>query len=438
MTSTALTSPLAPAFSTGRGFLRAPIATASWRGVADVAMAPWLWTVGTVMISLVATGVGLIPALGIGFPLLVPVLALARWFGGLERRRLAATLGIAIDAPDPTRTSKPAWHPRAWWEWFTDGPAWKAVGYFSVALLLTAVTWSVTLSLAALTLALLAFPSYGPGTVFEGTLGIWVIPFLTLPALWLTVLAAQGSAWINARLATALLGRSQRDDALAAAAEATEDAGRARRRSAELSETRAAAVAAADTERRRIERDLHDGAQQRLVALGVELGVARRAAATDGSVALAALDHAHTEVKGTLADLRDLVRGIHPAVLTDRGLDAALSALAAGSPVRVRVDVADSLDLDNATEAAAYFVVAEALTNVAKHAGAESAWVRVSRTEDRMQIDVSDDGRGGALAHPGGGIAGLRGRVAALDGTLDLNSPAGAGTRLTVELPCAS
>lgn len=433
-----VTPHVAPAFSTARALARAPIDAATWRAFADVALAPWIWIAGIVVITLTATGLGLIPALGIGFPLLVPVLALVRGLGGVERERLAATLGVTIERPGPIVRSRPWWHPRAWWEWFTDATAWRSVAYFAIALPQTVITWALTLGLAAVTLASLAFPLYGSGTHWNDTFGLWVIPLLSIPALWLTALTAQGSAWLHAALGDALLGRSAREDALATAATATRDAGQARRRAAELSETRAAAVAAADAERRRIERDLHDGAQQRLVALGVELGVARRAAGADPEVAVPALDHAHAEVKATLADLRDLVRGIHPAVLTDRGLDAALSALAANSPVRVSVDVPADLELDQAHEAAAYFVVAEALTNVAKHAEARAARIRVAVVDNRVRIEVTDDGRGGAHAHPGGGIAGLRGRVAALDGTLELTSPADAGTRLTVEIPCAS
>jgi len=180
-------------------------------------------------------------------------------------------------------------------------------------------------------------------------------------------------------------------------------------------------------------------AQQRLVALGVELGAAKRKVSSDPEAA-AALEHAHREVKETLAELRDLVRGIHPAVLTDRGLDAALSALAARSPVPVRVDIPDPPSLTRAStsaQAAAYFVVAEALTNAAKHADAHQVVVTVT-ADDTLRLVIADDGRGGAHPTPGSGLDGLRSRVAALDGSFDLDSPAGAGTRLTVEVPCAS
>jgi len=250
------------------------------------------------------------------------------------------------------------------------------------------------------------------------------------------------------RLARTLLGPSAAAQARAAQALAESEArvaesaaAAATERADVLSETRAAALEAADTERRRIERDLHDGAQQRLVALGVTLGTARRVAEREPAAAGDALEQAHGEVKETLAELRDLVRGIHPAVLSDRGLDAALSALAARSPVPVDVQVPDPVVVgasSSAAQAAAYFVAAEALTNAAKHSRASKALLRASVVGDRLRLEVADDGVGGADPAPGSGLDGLRARVEALDGSFDLDSPAGAGTRLTVEVPCAS
>jgi signal transduction histidine kinase len=192
-------------------------------------------------------------------------------------------------------------------------------------------------------------------------------------------------------------------------------------------------VAAADAERRRIERDLHDGAQQRLVALAMTLGRAK--ATEDPLAARELLDAAHRESKAALAELRSLARGIHPAVLTDRGLDAALSALAARCPVPVAVAVDLPRRAAPAVEAIAYFVVAEALTNVAKHSHASRASLCVAIEGGELAIEVSDDGRGGARPD-GGGLTGLRDRVRAVDGTLLLVSPEGEGTTLRVELPC--
>ena len=203
--------------------------------------------------------------------------------------------------------------------------------------------------------------------------------------VWVTALVTQAGSLAIVRTARALVGASARAEAVEAARQAQARAAQAEGRAVQLTETRTAAVGAADEERRRIERDLHDGAQQRLVALGVELGAARRKASSDPEAA-AALEHAHREVKETLAELRDLVRGIHPAVLTDRGLDAALSALAARSPVPVRVDVPDPPSLNRAStsaQAAAYFVVAEALTNAAKHASATAVTVQARRHPGR-------------------------------------------------------
>jgi signal transduction histidine kinase len=205
-----------------------------------------------------------------------------------------------------------------------------------------------------------------------------------------------------------------------------------------LTESRADVVDAADAERRRIERDLHDGAQQRLVSLAMNLGLARATLADTDPRALQALSDAHDEAKLALTELRDLVRGLHPAVLDDRGLDAALSGVAARSPVPVRLTV-DVTDRPSRTiEAVAYFVVAEALANVAKHASATSVMVAVSRKDSVLHVSIRDDGRGGADPARGTGLRGLAQRVGSVDGTLHVTSPAGGPTEIRVELPCES
>jgi signal transduction histidine kinase len=193
----------------------------------------------------------------------------------------------------------------------------------------------------------------------------------------------------------------------------------------------------AATERRRIERDLHDGAQQRLVALAMDLGMAREKLASQPEAARALIDEAHDGAKRALAELRNLARGIHPAVLTDRGLDAAISALAARSPVPVEVDVQLHGRPPAAVESTAYFVVAEALANVAKHAAATHAEVRVIRKDEWLLVEVCDDSVGGADP-AGGGLAGLADRVAAVDGRLAVASPQGGPTVVRAELPCGS
>jgi signal transduction histidine kinase len=203
-----------------------------------------------------------------------------------------------------------------------------------------------------------------------------------------------------------------------------------------LSDARSLAVESAEAERRRIERDLHDGLQPQLVSLALELGLAR-ARNDQGSRAIGPmLERAHEEAKRAVEDLRNLVRGIHPSVLDERGVDAALSALVASCPVPVAVDVAVQRRLGPALEATAYFVVAEAVTNITKHAGAQRATVAISEQDGALKVVVTDDGRGGARLSPGGGLAGLAARVASIDGTFALSSPEGGPTRIEAVLPC--
>jgi signal transduction histidine kinase len=206
----------------------------------------------------------------------------------------------------------------------------------------------------------------------------------------------------------------------------------------ELESDRGVAADTAAADLRRIERDLHDGAQARLVALAMDLGLAREKAAEDPGAAARMVDEAHGEVKLALRELRDLARGIHPAVLTDRGLDAALSSVASrcAVPVTVTVDLPERPA--PATEGTAYFAVCELLENVSRHAGASRASVDVWRSGDRLLVEVADDGRGGADPTAGGGLAGLSARLGAVDGVLAVRSPAGGPTTVTAELPWRS
>jgi signal transduction histidine kinase len=202
-----------------------------------------------------------------------------------------------------------------------------------------------------------------------------------------------------------------------------------------LTQTRAGVVDAADAERRRLERDLHDGTQQRLVSLAMNLGIAR-VQATTAEEAQQAIADAHEEAKAALAELRNLVRGLHPAVLEDRGLDAALSGVAARLPIPVKLTVDMLRRPAAAIEAVAYFVVAEGLTNITKHAQASQAEVVVHRAGNRLHIIVTDDGVGGADPARGTGLAGLAKRAESVDGTFEISSPEGGPTMLTVNLPC--
>jgi signal transduction histidine kinase len=240
-----------------------------------------------------------------------------------------------------------------------------------------------------------------------------------LAAPWLT----SGVASLDARVAMALLGSSRAEEL--------------QHRVERLTETRAGVVDAADAERRRLERDLHDGTQQRLVSLAMNLGMAR-AQANTAEEALHAVAEAHEAAKAALAELRDLIRGLHPAVLEDRGLDAALSGVAARMPIPVRLTV-DGLARrpSPVVEAVAYFVVSEGLANIAKHAQASQAEVFVQRSGDRLHVIVTDDGVGGADPARGTGLAGLARRAESVDGTFEVTSPPGGPTVLSVDLPCA-
>ncbi|MDX6199090.1 MAG: hypothetical protein QOJ79_2241 [Actinomycetota bacterium] len=200
--------------------------------------------------------------------------------------------------------------------------------------------------------------------------------------------------------------------------------------------SRARLVQAADGERRRVERDLHDGAQQRLLALGLALGRAERRIETDTAAARAIMVEAAAELDGALDEIRELARGIHPAILQEQGLEAALQMLAQRCSVPVALDTVPGQRLSALVETTAYFVVSEALTNVAKYARASGVRVRVEQRAGRLVVEVTDDGVGGADASNGSGLRGLEDRVAAVGGVMSVDSPDGAGTRLFAELPC--
>jgi signal transduction histidine kinase len=211
---------------------------------------------------------------------------------------------------------------------------------------------------------------------------------------------------------------------------------RLRQKTAHLQASRARGVDAAEFERRRIERDLHDGAQQRLLAVAMDIGRARAKLDQDPEGARALIEQAHSGTKEAIAELRDLARGIYPAILTDRGLDPALSGLAGRAPVPVEVEVDLPERPPAAVESIAYFIVAEALTNIAKYARATRASVRVSRDDAWVVIEVIDNGVGGAVARAEGGLAGLADRAATIDGMLIVDSPPGGPTIIRADLPC--
>ena len=386
----------------------------------------------TVIVVGIALGVGLIPLALVGLPILAMALIVCGWFGTLERHRAALMLGVEIPRPVWRIPSGPGWWPRLRALLF-DGSRWRQAVAGVAVLPVIVVGFSVTIAAWALALALITLPAYNSalpkggaelfGHVYRGepTLAEAVVAgvVLALVSPYLTV----GMAAIAGRLDRALLGPSRRGNLTA--------------RVSDLERSRSRMVAAADAERRRLERDLHDGAQARLVSLAMQLGRAKARFGDDPEGAAALVGQAHEEAKAALSELRSLVRGVHPPVLSDRGLDAALSGLAALCPIPVTVEVQMADRPSPTVEAIAYFVVAEALTNVAKHSEATTAGVHVRREGSTLRLIVRDDGCGGARPD-GAGLAGLADRVQAVDGRLTVTSPPGGPTVIDAELPCES
>jgi signal transduction histidine kinase len=206
----------------------------------------------------------------------------------------------------------------------------------------------------------------------------------------------------------------------------------------QLADTRADAVDAQSAELRRIERDLHDGAQARLVSVSMSIGLAEELMHRDPAEAARLLAEARETSGQALTELRHLVRGIYPPVLAERGLAGAIRALVMAVPLRVELDMDLPYRLDGPVESAAYFAVAEALANVAKHSGAKKVWIRVRHAEGRLNMEVGDDGRGGADRANGSGLVGIGQRLAVFDGRIEVSSPTDGPTIVTMELPCAS
>ena len=384
--------------------------------------APLIWT-------LIGLGIGmLVLVVGVVFLALVMLLSegLTRW----HRARAANLLGVVIAAPAPSAVQ--GWRGRlarlgeaAFWRQLTYN-AVIAPTLLAASAVAIAVSWGGGLVLALSPVWRTVGPEAGSFLgVMQGVGRIWVSTVTGVGLLWLAPNLARWLAALDLAIARPMLGET-RGEVLSP-------------RVTELEQTRAGVIDAADAERRRIERDLHDGAQQRLTSLALNLGMARSAMGDDTSPETRkAIAEAHDEAKQALAELRSFVRGLHPAVLDERGLDAALSGIVARSTVPTSLHVVLAERPPRTLEAVAYFVVSEALTNIAKHSGATAAAVRVSSDGRRLVVEVSDNGHGGASQGTGSGLSGLAHRVAAVDGTLDVNSPAGGPTVLRAEMPCAS
>jgi signal transduction histidine kinase len=383
----------------------------------------------------------------VGFPLLMVTIAMGRWFGVVERRRAQLLLGATFPGFRKLDLSG-TWGERVK-RVLKDGPGWKGLLYGILMLPWGIFTFVVTVVLWSVGLSGLTFPLYGWALPVGGNddgdfAAISFGPNSAELHGWEKggVIAAVGLVGLVVVLVTpwVIRGLASVHRQMIGAAFAPDRELELTERVERLTESRDASVEGSAQELRRIERDLHDGAQQRLVGLAMELGLAkeRMQNGSDPARALESVTRAHEEAKGAIGDLRNLVRGIHPSVLTDRGLDAALSAVAARSPIPVELDIELPERLPAPIEAAAYFVVTEALANVSKHAQANCATVKVARRGDRLFVHIADDGRGGAMVHPGGGLAGLRDRVVAVEGRFRVASPEGGPTLLEAVIPCGS
>jgi signal transduction histidine kinase len=411
-----------------------PTGADAWLTTVNLLIGLWTGLLAFVLLGwMLPAALVLTPVFMVGVPLLVLAFALSGWFGRLERGRYRLVLGVDIPPPyrrDGDRQGGPAERFR---QLLRTPARWREAGYHLLHFPVSAVQVVLVTAIWLLPLAGLTLPIYNWSLPHGGA----NVALFTVRSWWRLVLVVAASVvlLINSPRMVRWLGMA--DLALARRLLGPD---RMAARVGELERSRAAVVLAAEDERRRIERDLHDGAQQRLVALAMQLGRARSRFDTDPAGARALVDEAHSEAKAALAELRDLARGLHPAVLTDRGLDAALSGLAARAPIPVVVEV-DPAAGDRPVpvlDAIAYFVVAEALTNVAKHAHATRAAVVVRRLDGVLRIVVTDDGVGGADPMGGTGLRGLADRVSGVDGRLHVDSPTGGPTVLTVELPCAS
>ncbi|WP_329546021.1 sensor domain-containing protein [Streptomyces sp. NBC_01356] len=343
----------------------------------------------TYVMTVMLTGLGLTVTV-IGFPLLAAGLLGARQLGKMERARARVLLGVRVDEPSPLPLRSRGGFFAQLWMSLKDPVGWRTVLYDLIRL-----PWGIATFTITLTSLFVAWP---------------VLPFI-----------ARGLTNADRAMVRGLLSPSEDLE----------------RRIAELESDRGVVVDTAAADLRRIERDLHDGAQARLVNLAMGLGLAKEKlleGQADETVA-AMVDEAHGEVKLALQELRDLARGIHPAVLTDRGLDAALSSVASRCTVPVKVTADLEARPAAAIEGIAYFTVSELLQNVSKHSGARSASVDVWRTDQRLLIQVWDDGRGGASLDGGTGMAGLADRLGAVDGLFVIDSPPGGPTVITAELP---
>jgi signal transduction histidine kinase len=413
-------------------FLLSPIHPATWRATGAIVLG---FAVGiaafSAVTSLISAGASLI-VIGIGVVVIGLAVELARLVARLERRR-AAFADVRPLRPHRYRPYGSGLQDLLL-AVFADGSRWRDVVYVYVAFPLTILEFVVVVALWSTAFALLAVPLW------------YVVDASFLDAVRIVVpLTPAGTAAVAGLVGLVLLpvaasvsrGLMALHRAVVAGLLCESGERALERRVVTLEESRRAVLDVEASELRRIERDLHDGAQQRLVGLAIDLSLAAERIDDDPAAAKTLVLDARDQARLALAEIRDLVRGIAPAILLDRGLVPAISALAARSPVPASVvsTLPAGIRLPDATERAAYFVVAESLANVAKHASATRCEIRVLAEARGLVLETRDDGAGGARIVPGGGLAGLVGRVEALDGTLEVESPTGGPTTLRAVIP---
>ncbi|MFI0233655.1 sensor histidine kinase [Streptomyces sp. NPDC017086] len=360
----------------------------TWKEILHLLLNLPVAVVGFTYAFVVVVAGGVLSLTAIGLPLLALSLLGSRQLGKLERARARKLLGVRVEEPTPLPLARSGGPMQRLWMALKDPVGWRTLLYDVIRL-----PWGVLTFCTTLVSLVVLWP---------------VLPYLS-----------RGLANLDRAMVRGLLSPSDELE----------------RRIAELESDRGIVVDTAAADLRRIERDLHDGAQARLVSLAMGLGLAREKLLEDPDTAAAMVDEAHGEVKLALQELRDLARGIHPAVLTDRGLDAALSAIAARCTVPVRVAVDLPARPAQAIEGIAYFTVSELLQNISKHSRARTASVDVRHADGRLLVRVTDDGVGGARFDGGSGMRGLAERLGAVDGRFAVDSPAGGPTVVTAELP---
>jgi len=384
-----------------------------------------------ILFGMLGLGVGLTLVFGLGLLLLVALVYALFALSWLETARIDGLYAFGLPARRPRSSGRPGFGGvlRTIWQQAIDPGMWRSVAHAAISGLLgTLVLFLFSVFAGGITLAF--SPLFARGDLVDiartgiGVPLAWAVPVGIVAAV-LALAGVVGVAILHGVTARAIMVPSRE-------AQLAEEA-----RTSHVQ--RAEAVRAADVERTRIERDLHDGVQPRLVSIGMTLGLAQQKIDDDPDAAKALVAEAHASTKAAITELRQLARGIHTAILDDRGLDAALSALAGRSVIPVHLDVRIDGRCSRETEAAAYFAIAEALTNAAKHSRATEcrAVVRL-RDGNTLWARVEDNGIGGARVVAGGGLDGIVNRIAAAGGHVRIESPVGGPTSVEVTLPCAS